>query len=1172
MSITSCIGANKEYVSFGGGGPALSDALKTADRSNSMSEGYNAGLPSRLAPVNTIPEQLSQHAPHSPQELISSQEIIKDVDGTQAQKEAAAYLNREEAGEVGLGREVPMQKANLLSPYGRGLRYQAKDQPNAVIPSREGNRAEQFEKSSNWDSKAFEDVHQDLDRIPTEAESDNEPFPEDAMSIANQQNPIEIASAAKQLSHQNTKEQGPKRINHVDDTQLGVVSRFGHTNKDSQEHEQEFRNKEEPQRDGQSQGLFQSKDNKHREEETLRAPLLPQNENHDKTKEEVKYEKGKENAGIQSMAINGKSSHDRNRGPSYYETSRYQNTGTSTGNAVTYGTKFAGNLREPALQKFGAQGLNGRMENELLQTGMGFHRQNSGDIDGQSGTSKNENTDESNLKNHNHIIQNLLINNKEVRGNEASNQERESKFLQQSQSIQDNKAKERLGTKEKNSGTEHDGGEPCKHCDIYPEVTYNLESSHAEVGPLTCKGCGPHPKFTPVIENLGLNMSVSDKLVAPKFPQAKKPITVPLAKDDITDKVPQSKPSGNLESPTHNGDTDNQRIWQQNVQQGYNAFPQKEPRHENEVGHNQGNSHAPYTSQDKGTASDGINSDGANTHSGMHVPPKKSESNEINLSSAQSIQNDEPILQGHKTPYMQSLVQEQAFQKEQSPRHVSSQMSDFEIMNGKGLLGEAGRDKQLLTYTSIGENVPLRAKAESHGSELPNKAVKNFEKESSTRLKKPTVTSRIDTASQGKGESGSPATQDDKTTAAIGTGQNGPKHDKEKEVNEEKPSNLTTLVEIISKGMKALRESNFDIGGKSNQKKESNDIPTNGKDEEKIIKDDNEKKEHGNQKEDSEVKVKPIHTHSGSSSVSGGLPRPESFPAAMKPEEVVSYIHHGGVNNKNTDVGSSIGINEPDGKKVESTGKFDGGGSFSEDLLDNPKHAWHERKCLENPELCKGSGSQGETLGENVMSSKRPTKSSKLSPECATFFNLPERQKRKLPKLKAERLKRNCMPHHQSNIEPLNVPDIKNEDMTLGEKQKTNDALLSAGQKTSALDKINFNVANAKITSLLNQETPEKTAPPGFHPGYTTMAFEHGAVIPEKKLDAMPDTSETFISKAARPDFSSMAGETSGKSSEMAFYFNHKNDQKDKDMLMRALPEANVAASAITNTNNPYGE
>ena len=1134
-----------------------------------MSEGYNAGLPSRMAPVTMMPEQMSQHVPHSPQELISSQEIIKDVDGTRAQKETAAYLNREEAGEVGLGREVPMQKGNLLSPYGRGLRYQATNQPNAATSTREGSRAQQLEKSSNWESKVFEDVHQDLDRIPTEAESDNEPFPEDAMSIASQQTPIEIASAAKQLSYQNTREQGPKRISHVGDAQLGVVSRFGHTNKDNKEHEQEFRNKEEPQRDGKSQGLFQPKDMKHNEEETLRAHLLSQAENHDKTKEGGKYEKGKEIAGMQSTAINAKNGQDRNRGPVYYETSGYQNSGTSTGNAVTYGSKIAGNIRETALQKFGAEDIKGRMGNEALQTGMGFHQQNTGNIDGQSRINKNENTDEGNLRNHNHVIQNLLINNKEVSGNDAGNQERESKFLQQDQSSQ-GKAQDGMGTKENNYGRQHDGGEPCKHCDVYPEVTYNLESSHAEVGPIKCKGCGPHPKFTPVVEDLGLNMSVSDKLVAQKFPQTTKPIKVPQTKADITDKVPQSKPSANLESSTHNGNTDEHRAWQQNVQQGYNAFRQKEPRNENEVGHNQGNSYAPYTSQGKGTASDGINSNGPNAPSRMHVSSKQSESNEVNLSSAPSTQNDQPVLQSHKTPYMQSSVQEKIFQKEQSPLRVSSQTSGIEMMNGKDLLGEAGRGKQLKAYTSVGENVPLRAKAESQGNNLPIQDVKNFAKESSTRLKKPALTSKIDTASQGKGERDASAIQSDKTAAtAAGTAQNGPKYDKEAEENEEKSNNLTSLVEIISKGMKALRESNFDIGGKNNQRKESNDIPTNGKDEEKIIKDGNEKKEHGKQKEDGDVKVKPVHTHSGSLSASGGAPIPESFPAAMKPEVVASYVQRG-ANNKNIDVGGSVGNNLPDGKKVESTGKFDGGGSSSEELLDTPKHAWHERKCLDNPELCKGSVSQGETPGANSMLSKRPTKSSKFNPECATYFNLPERQKRKLPKLKIERLKRNCMPHHQNNIEPLNVPDIKNEDMTLGEKQKTNDALLSAGQKTSALDKINLSVANAKITSLLNQETPEKTAPPGFHPGYTTMAFEHGAVIPEKKQDAMPDASETFISKAARPDFSSMAGEASGKSSEMAFYFNHKNDQKDKDMLMRALPEA--AVGAITNTNNLYGE
>ena len=1208
MSRNFHTGANKEYVSFGGGGPAVSDALKTGENSTSMSEGYNAGLPSKFVASKTTPELMSQSIPHSTHELVSNQEIIKDVDGMRVQKEAAAYLNRQEAGELGLGREVPMQKANLLSPYGRELRYQYNNPVNGELPFGKGNWAGQLgpggKRKNNVDGKISGDDHQDLDRIPTEAESDNEPFPEDAMSIANQLKPIEIASAAKQrMGQQSTREQEGNRIDRVNDMRLGVVSRFGHANKSTNDDKEASFGRPDPAQDSKSREMFQSHDITYSQEAKLHAYPTPQHANEATMLENMNYEKSKGGMTVQPLVKNAPHGPEEQRALMYDKSSGYQEAERTAGGAATYHGKSEGNIRDAAPQRFGSQDNKNLLENEEQQPGTGLYRENSNNVDMQIGkaakgkmsTNEKENTGDK------QVTQLLLLNKGGQNESGETNSGTDKEFLKKGGSPTENREHEHTSTTENSSNRQQGSnsvqqvnkdnyrGEPCKHCDIYPIVTYSLESSDAEAGPLKCKGCGSHPKLMPVVENLGLNMTVTDKLVSPKYrlvPQGTKMIPIPYTKGEITNSEGQFKAKDNLQTTKNDEYIDNQRGQEKSASKEYHGFyenkalhNQKDAQHGNEALHNQRSEYS--SSQFRSTSSDKANQSGASTSYDSNGASRQNGSFKPTVPGSNGPLHENSVSQVQSTPYGQKPAQTQTSQREQQLLYAPSQDNSFIKNVNKETdhlkLAKEQAEKALPGDAVSGE--PARPKTENGYGVSSMKFTNEKAKEDAQTPSQSTVLDnhkslapKVGSVPQGKEANESLNNANDKTAAPpAATTESGPKHDLSRDTNDDRKStNVSTLVEIISKGMKALRESNFDIEGNNNSNKERNEDPKNGKGDGQGAKGTNGNKEHGSQKEESDAM--PAHKQTGLSSVSLGAPKPENFPTAVQPERVVSQMHGGSHNS--IDIEAGVGNDKSDSKTPQGRVRPGADGRFSGGSLEFPKHAWHERKCADNPELCKeGSGTIGQShssaQNENSIHATRPTIGDKSDSECGTFFNLPERQKRKLPKKKLEKLKRNCMPHHQSDIEPLNVVDIKNEDTNRGDKVKNNAALLNPGQKGSALDKINLSAAKVKIASLLSQETPEKTAPPGFHPGYTTMAFSHGAAIPEKKQDTMPDTAETFVSKTDRPDFSSLAGESSGKSSDMAYYFNQKNEQKEKDMLMRALPEAN---GAIANFNNPYGK
>ena len=1190
-------GINKEYVSFGGGGPVVFDAMSSVDKGSSMDEGYNAGLPSRIVPLEAVPEQMSKAVPHSAQELISSQEIITDVDGMRSQKETATYLNRQEAGEVGLGREVPMQKANLLSPYGRELRYQGDSRTppagKGTLEARNGRRPGAQEnfigsptnkdrftgngEEKSGDAPVSSAEHHDLEGIPTEAESDNEPFPEEAMSIASQVSPVDAVGVAHQLEVQQSENaaraQEATRMSQAEEMRPGEESRVSHSGSKND-------------LEGGSLGREDSEHNSR-----PHASLQSSNANHgnlkpDSASQEIyKASKGdsyaNENANINRDSHRNVDAHNDVEQSHEYMQSHYADqaglTGSpgqsnqKSGNEVTQTPasyakifdgqgKYKGSVQEGSSAMQVGEATSGNkavnINNEPERKPGDFMSKSSKDLRVKEAGKSMPNSDGRVLQEAGRGNADIKESSNQYRqvpqhppmeqevasiGKGASFQEKEGKFSEPKVGFRETGSQEPLRTVANSLG--HDQGtggreaslresgrkEPCKHCDIYPEVTYSLESSDAKAGPLKCKGCGPNVTFKPTVENISLNMSVSDKLVSSKQPQTMKPVPVPQTKGAISDKDSDA----HFANSGKNGSVGTISSWENGATREASTSPARSEYHE------QGALNDQRASWDQ-SESRGLSGPGGQTALRTALRTAHEQGDAGVLASG-----------GNHNVASPTSTKPLALSQSNSP-----------------LLHDYPGNGDVMEFTnSKAAGTPSEQHNVERGESEPKRVSKQNDRKDDNKSKAEPVSrypaSKVSTDSETKGNSDAkPSSERIPVNSPAVKEATASRLDSRNASSNGKASNITTLVEIISKGMKALRESNFDI--------ESSGKLRNGGTNE--TRQGDESRHQGNETESRNARIQTVKTKGDASSGFNGAEMVGAFRGAARPGQMVAQMH-GEKQDQNTKLLDSSGIKGPDREKISDSSRFDPDGNFSDDSLQYPKHGWHEKNCERNPEQCKLQLSASVRPNENSSMDKTSQsgtgKVRKPDAECTTFFSLPDRQKRKLSKQKLKRYKKNCMQHGQ---EPLNVLDIKNDDGKLADKLKQGSAVSNAGQKAKNLDKINLSAAKIKIASLLSQETPEKSAPPGFRPGYTTMAFEHGAVIPDKKLEETPDTAETFVSRTARPDFSSLAGEAAGKSSDLAYYFNQKNEQKDKGMLMRAIPEADGASTATTNFNSPYGE
>ena len=275
-------------------------------------------------------------------------------------------------------------------------------------------------------------------------------------------------------------------------------------------------------------------------------------------------------------------------------------------------------------------------------------------------------------------------------------------------------------------------------------------------------------------------------------------------------------------------------------------------------------------------------------------------------------------------------------------------------------------------------------------------------------------------------------------------------------------------------------------------------------------------------------------------------------------DKSVSKLQNSGKEEGNS--ATALSSSAPNTKVDREPNSMEDNHNEAADSHEQHKNAWHAHHCDLHPEDCqdtKSSSSQKEEgKGFNKISEE---KVSHQDDECKNFYNLPERLKRKLPKSKISMYKRNCMPkpsksRPDSNDGTNSQQSSKSSGKDAAESMKLLDTILTDANKTPLSP-----AAAAKATSS------------GFHPGYTTIELAKPDVSDEKKVDEMPDTSETFMSRAVRPDFSTMPGETPGKSTDMAYYFRHKSDPSEKSMLLRAIPSSKQERVYTDSSSNVYG-
>ena len=1316
------IGVNKEYVAFGGGGSVVFEAIKPDGKGASMTEGYNAGIPSSLTPDQAMAEKMTKEVPHMPHEMFSSQEIIPDISSSKGQAVAASYLNRQESGEIGLGREVPMQAVDKSSPYGRGLHYavdsgrqkttgnggtaqatriQKSGDENMVMSNRKYNKEVKFTQNEAPDPESH-----NAEAIPAEAEADNEPLPVESMIMPSQVKPVQSALFAEKPD---TQKEG-EAIRQSGALQLSDLSANRVADK------------------GSSHSKY-AKDGSYQQNETYSAKnsktALDRNKqqsmqfhDHDGTDnvrghERLQADSGKNGADFQrkqplpddrpSSANNAIPIHHNNfQGD---EKGRQFETGSSSakypnedsGREMTH-SENSKSMSENKQQMHddkeesgvGAQGVSDQKSGKSGDHSLGGQKPSSPGIENHGFDRQRVNGMEYN-KGLPGIEQQGYYGNKNSGfskpPNPASKQQTDSVSPKQDQ------AKER---------------DPCKHCDIKPEVEFKLEASDMETGPSKCKGCGKNPELKPEIENLGMNVSVSNKIVSPMTVETnaedfKGPMSVPL-------QTKQNLHPSQGDSPGSQRGSENLVFKTQkkvdNIQElKNNHFGQNRPEEEHKNEAYQESSHQHNNpvlckhcdvkpevefkleasdmetgpSKCKGCSKNpelkpeienlGMNVSVSNKIvSPMKVITKAGDTMKVSTKGKEPVplQTKQTLHKGYEDSSASESKNEQLAvkgkQNENSGSTKYSGASSNRFLDGDQTrpiaLKDTPDDQKFMKFTGDKQQEFGNQK---HYAERPENEVNKLATQSETRPssshldispKQSTVsyfaeqkensketTQHKETGNQGSNKNmpaeNAPITSPSqnhvsatsvkdnnqghetqkllpvnkpKNAKAPGTTvhissflendsvpgkhllKNAPSGDPSTEeqhrattstvgfVEDQKSSNISKLVEIITKGMKALRESNIDIGDEKKLSGHLNkDEDMNRKKEE-----DSDDQSKGKMKEKERKGAEKTEDKKIAAKEKGDLA--SAFPIVTEPQEIVSKLVNG--DSKQSDSNKF----KDDSHKIEDT--IDSGeNSFPQkniaEEFDQPKNGWHQKNCDKNPELCRGldAGNKGRPSKDNNDKTEdnldkiiakgllQNAKASQLETDCDSFYSLPERQKRTFSRALIARYKKDCLQQNQK-VEPLNVDDIKNEDSDHNDPIAQKLRLKAAsGAKPIAgnIDKINLSSAKLKIDSYLKQEAMSKP-PSDFHPGYTTIAFPQEAAIAEKRLETMPDTSETFISRTARPDFSSLTAENSGKSSEMAFYFNQKNKQKGKDTLMRALPDRGAAKPDAGSSGNSYGK
>ena len=758
--------------------------------------------------------------------------------------------------------------------------------------------------------------------------------------------------------------------------------------------------------------------------------------------------------------------------------------------------------------------------------------------------------------------------NKDLSASELTSRESEQhpRVSHDNQSIQ----QESNGQAQSNIDFNH--GVPCRRCDIKPEVTFDLKASELASDPEKIKCCKPMD-FTPVVENLGMNMAVSNKIVSPTVVQPMKNLPIPLTKEQI------NRDGANEINPDQIGKMFaiskdrlvllNDASVNDKIQKfaGGKIDVSGVQKHNAERPENEGGKIFKATdNMGKKTEQEEKYRQGKETDNGRSNGPLKSkESSQENRKGPQGNERSKEISQGDEKSKESSKGNEKNRQTAQGNEKYKERAQE----NEKYKESAQGKEKS------------------GHLALTPAELASN-------EVKPTNITTLVEIINKGMKalrESNFEIGVDDKARSGKQSSRNGSDDEqREKLRNSYRNEYTADARRPNSDAVKATQAQHGGMelqvtGGLASMRRFPGKEPSSSSSN-KGVKETN----------DGYADIQPS-SNKGTGPMEALKSGWHTRNCAVHPElcmkepntdtddtNSLSNIHGGNQLSKGSMNGPNSGERMAQGKsECETFYKLP---ERQKRRLSKQKIERYKKNCLPRGpnkveplnvvDIKNDDGTNDIKSGQHIADNK-PQNSEGHSSNTAAHTDPYAGLSNKNLKINAEQTD--------------NLKEIA-ENLRLGNRQQHSEGQLgntadpyarlsnknlkiNAGTSMANLKEIAENLklgsSNLKLDSLLTSSQSSKSNQ-GFHPGYTTMAYSSGAVTPEKKLEEMPEASETFVSRTARPDFSSLTGEQQAKTSDMAYYFNQKNDQREKDLLMRAVPDtANVHLGSAA-PNHVYGK
>eukprot|EP00794_Sanderia_malayensis_P017032 gene17032-18746_t len=1118
------IGSNKEYVSFGGSGPVVYDVLKTGTKpSAAMSEGYNAGVPAQ-SPVDKQQSPSERLADENPEHHSSNA-----LESGDSEREISYFSKTDAPNRAGVG------KNDLnLSPIDGGMQSANRKD---VEPEKEHDKqlVEQHEHEQHKGDAVKQQQQNNIPAqnsaaIPIEAEADNEPFHEEPGMVTG-------AAFKPQVSMQ--ERIGELQSKQQDEPVDAGLTQNERIHRNDKEHESTIK-----QTQNARVGDLDRLKNKYSEQATKQSKESAQfNILNTDVKENSQAKYGNHPYDNSQLASNpvANSMDDQSFSRIKEPSKNYQNQ-------QVYASKQSSTeaqSNDVALKQFNAPQTSSSVGNadKLVPTR-------------DSGTNAPR-----------------LPQERQGPGNEG--------FLDQ-----------------KYQPAAPDGT-LCKHCEVKPEVSFKLQGSGVEKDPkINCKDC---KDFKPVVADMKFDMSVANGKISPNSWKTMKNEPV------------NNQPSiGGQVNKLSVGDKPNRLDGKPAVAQsksdGVNPMLCKHCDMKPDVSFKLENSALESNPKD-------YQCKGCNVHFKPAVDNIKFD---VSLASAtDKSANSLKTVKGSDQKLAKGGLKEMSF----NPGASSGRGTGPEGGSGTNTNDGGRQGANAAEYSNRGSNndgKPAGVSSHNRGNEASRQGDSNMVDINKDRqiqgfAPEPRKSSSLDDSvmNQEEGqkhqaEQGMPLQRlrqdSDPSPGQIDNSNFNAEArlaaDNMKQgvaVGSKKKTNHASLADVVNKGIMALREHDFDIGlGENNNvhvqkdlrkaQQEENSQPPHREEHQKtkmeakemLPAEQRQRQSDGHrEKENHKQSNQNDQLQSGNKGMTAFSLATETSRASNKNSDHNNNNdndgHHandhtlpefaeasGQMANENApqniDKGSAMLPNREPNDVEAPVSQSDSGQS-----IDNKKNAWHGRDCDPTTENCQKLASNSRNddnkaaatiAGKDPGAAMSTLQHHEMDAECKKYRDLAERIRQKLYGAELARYKKYCLP-----VTPKDA----------GALQYVSSKVSSKTAASSHLEiPLHASAAAIKATSS------------GFHPGYTTMAFSNADVTPvspDKKLEEMPETSETFISRAAKPEFSTLPGEAPSKSTDVAFYFNnHKNDQNLKSLLYRVNPTVKEDRIITDGGNNIYDQ